>query len=530
MASRIYSTCFKTIFDNLAIKHNFNGFEVMRYYGRWVHRKPLRVINPEDNHSQSTRNEKLSIEKQFLKYQPKNKEINDECNDNDPSTLEDNLNNNKHSNYQEESEIIELEPQTQFSSSASKSLKSLSKTKRVELTYKQKASFNAIKMKASAEKHCVPLFSKLNDSDPKFSNIMTLVKSKNKREKGKLILLEGKRLIADAILSGFPLQMVFFSRLSDLKNLNLPSFGVQVYKLPYKTLSLWSDVSTSPGIVVHSAKIRTLISSSSAVEQPKTTSALDNYATEAGIMKIPPVDKKMPGPEDLPLTILCDNIREPGNLGTILRTAAAVGCHQVLLTKVGPCVFPPHLHRLHQSPSLLSGPPQPMCSKPSVTISPLYSTRKRTPLSIGSRRDTHYIIPQQEEHPLFITSRATSHPFSGPCEMAAATQTTNNIKTKMTPANAEQSNSDDTDMESDTDGQGTFTLASKLTRKWNNTNVYFLRDGLKTHTTTKQNFDLMQNLLKDLKQEYHTYSLPRDKPVHVVVKGLPLNMLTEDLQ
>nr|CAD7418472.1 unnamed protein product [Timema cristinae]CAD7435927.1 unnamed protein product [Timema monikensis] len=249
MASRIYSTCFKTIFDNLAIKHNFNGFEVMRYYGRWVHRKPLRVINPEDNHSQSKRNEKLSIEKQFLKYQPKNKEINDDCIDNDPSTLEDNLNNNKHSNYQEESEIIELEPQTQFSSSASKSLKSLSKTKRVELTYKQKASFNAIKMKASAEKHCVPLFSKLNDSDPKFSNIMTLVKSKNKREKGKLILLEGKRLIAEAILSGFPLQTVFFSRLSDLKNLNLPSFGVQVYKLPYKTLSLWSDVSTSPGIV-----------------------------------------------------------------------------------------------------------------------------------------------------------------------------------------------------------------------------------------------------------------------------------------
>nr|CAD7263300.1 unnamed protein product [Timema shepardi] len=151
------------------------------------------------------------------------------------------------------------------------------------------------------------------------NNIMTLVKSKNKREKGKLILLEGKRLIADAILSGFPLQMVFFSRLSDLKNLNLPSFGVQVYKLPYKTLSLWSDVSTSPGIVGNRIDIKKI--------------QLNKPNHFKGIMKIPPVDKKMPGPEDLPLTILCDNIREPGNLGTILRTAAAVGCHQVLLTK-----------------------------------------------------------------------------------------------------------------------------------------------------------------------------------------------------
>nr|CAD7573623.1 unnamed protein product [Timema californicum] len=64
----------------------------------------------------------------------------------------------------------------------------------------------------------------------------------------------------------------------------------------------------------------------------------------------------------------------------------------------------------------------------------------------------------------------------------------------------------------------------------NNTNVYFLKDGLKFHTTTKQNYDQMQHLLNDLKQEYHTYSLPRDKPVHVVVKGLPPNMLTEDLK
>lgn len=58
-----------------------------------------------------------------------------------------------------------------------------------------------------------------------------------------------------------------------------------------------------------------------------------------GIFEIPEINDKEPANDAIPLTIICDNVREPGNLGTIVRAAAAVGCEKLLLMKGNLCYY-----------------------------------------------------------------------------------------------------------------------------------------------------------------------------------------------
>jgi len=145
-----------------------------------------------------------------------------------------------------------------------------------------------------------PKYIALQGDDKLISSLMIDVKTKKRREQNGQMLLEGFRLIEDAIQAGIVPKVIFFSRLSDILQLSLPE-EVKLYKIPYRTIQLWSNLTTSPGII--------------------------------GIFEIPDINDKEPPKDAIPLTIICDNIREPGNLGTIVRAAAAVGCEKLLLMK-----------------------------------------------------------------------------------------------------------------------------------------------------------------------------------------------------
>jgi len=146
------------------------------------------------------------------------------------------------------------------------------------------------------------IYTKMENNDIRITKIMADVKSRKVKESQGLMLLEGKMLIKDALQAGCKLDYLLFSRRKEVDYLKpyLPKCGSKFYKMPYKELQEWSDLVTNPGIM--------------------------------GIFKIPDTESFEPV-EPLPLTIICDNVREPSNLGAILRTSGGVGCEKLLLTK-----------------------------------------------------------------------------------------------------------------------------------------------------------------------------------------------------
>ncbi|XP_046390363.1 rRNA methyltransferase 3, mitochondrial [Ischnura elegans] len=147
----------------------------------------------------------------------------------------------------------------------------------------------------------MPVYAKLKDDDILISKALTSVKSKKNQKSGNKILLEGSRLIADAIKYGAIPEMVFFSRKEDIAKIRWPEENFEMYKVGYRILQKWSSLTSSPGVI--------------------------------GIFKKPNITAREGDNKIMPLQIICDNIRDPGNLGSILRVAAGVGCRQVVLTK-----------------------------------------------------------------------------------------------------------------------------------------------------------------------------------------------------
>lgn len=155
-------------------------------------------------------------------------------------------------------------------------------------------------------------FLKLRLNDPRLSTLLITVRSKKRRDKDRQIIIEGRRLILEAIDCGLKLNSVIFSQKEQLTEIkeNLAHaqthFNTKIYKVPYHDLKTWSTLTTPPGIMA-------------IFERPPLHSVIAKKISE--------------GNEPLPITVVCDNIREPNNLGSIIRTCAAIPCLQIVITR-----------------------------------------------------------------------------------------------------------------------------------------------------------------------------------------------------
>lgn len=149
--------------------------------------------------------------------------------------------------------------------------------------------------------------------NPKIQMVRALLNKRSERQAQSAFVVEGVRLTEEALASGWPASLVLFSAaLSERGQSLLPRFqaaGTPVEEVPPALLESLSGTETSPGILA-------VIS-----------------------------HRALPLPADPNFIVIADGLRDPGNLGTLLRTADAAGVQALLLTPGTADAFSPKVVR-----------------------------------------------------------------------------------------------------------------------------------------------------------------------------------------
>lgn len=154
---------------------------------------------------------------------------------------------------------------------------------------------------------------RLGLNDPRLTTMLITARSKKRRDKDRQIIVEGRRLILEALEGKLQLKSIIFSQKENLAEMKEQvakalkrNKSSQIYKVPHHDLKTWSTLSTPPGVMA-------------VFERPDVNNTIKRL-TNANV-------------QPLPVTVVCDNIREPNNLGSIIRTCAALPCFQIVITK-----------------------------------------------------------------------------------------------------------------------------------------------------------------------------------------------------
>ncbi len=134
-------------------------------------------------------------------------------------------------------------------------------------------------------------------ANPRLKFAKSLKKRRNRRKQQR-ILLEGHRLIADSMSAGFPPALFFFTPEAAQAH---PALLQQAADAGAQLLSL----------------------------EPALLGEISDTVTPQGVIAVAPLPELPVGQKGLALVL--DGVRDPGNLGTLLRSAAAADADQVIL-------------------------------------------------------------------------------------------------------------------------------------------------------------------------------------------------------
>ncbi|MHC1785192.1 MAG: TrmH family RNA methyltransferase [Anaerolineaceae bacterium] len=136
--------------------------------------------------------------------------------------------------------------------------------------------------------------------NPIIQRIRSLLTDKKARNEQQAFVLEGVRLVEEAVHANWPLQYILYCETISARGRSLleisAAMGVEIDEVNENVIASASGTENSQGILA---------------------------VAEMG---------SLPEKPDPNFLLIADNIRDPGNLGTLLRTAAAAGVDQVILS------------------------------------------------------------------------------------------------------------------------------------------------------------------------------------------------------
>lgn len=139
-----------------------------------------------------------------------------------------------------------------------------------------------------------------SSTNPHVQLIRSLQSLRKERDEQHLWVAEGVRLVEEAIVEKWQIEFLAYTN-------ELSARGKSLIELAKKSLIQSEELSLP------------------------LMKSLSDTETSQGLLAIVR-QKTLPMPEHLDFVLICDEIRDPGNLGTLLRTASAAGTQSVILT------------------------------------------------------------------------------------------------------------------------------------------------------------------------------------------------------
>ncbi|KAH8878077.1 rRNA methyltransferase 3B, mitochondrial [Schistosoma japonicum] len=144
------------------------------------------------------------------------------------------------------------------------------------------------------------------------------------------IILEGSKLISDALSTGGKATSLFFSSPKVLQQVGDLNNVLNVYYVKHRIMSQLSSLKTPPGVIVYVDDD----------DDQYVYRYLKNAASPLINVLYPVFELPQPNhfhgkstKYHLPVTLILDRINDPGNMGSLIRSAASFGLNSILVTK-----------------------------------------------------------------------------------------------------------------------------------------------------------------------------------------------------